>query len=148
MLAPGPPHTWSLISCINVAAMVDLLPSFASRVRWGVHPPHPHVVRISRSMRCAVLATPSYRLRLTFNEGMLWESPPPVVRISRSMGVVFCQVASALAGGTGCNDATLFHPLDRPKSLIQTSTSNLPSHSLCTQTRSCSRYKDHPSSSM
>jgi len=89
---------------MGVCYASHLLPLFASRVRWvcamlatsshrsrlafdgGVHPPHPHVVRVSRSMRCAVLATSSHRSRLTFDEGVLWHPPPPpVVRVSRSM---------------------------------------------------------------
>jgi len=49
-----------------------LLPSFASRVRWG----------------CALPATTSsHHLRLAFDGGVVYQPPPPVVRVSRSMGV-------------------------------------------------------------
>jgi len=90
-----------------------LLPSFASRIRWGCavppttscrsclafdggvlrQPPPPPIVRVSHSMGCAAPVTTSCRSRLAFDGGVLRQPPPPpIVRISHLMGVCCANV--------------------------------------------------------
>ena len=52
-----------------------------------------------------MLATSSYCSRLAFDEGMLWESPPPVVRVSRSMGVCSATHLPSFASRVRCGCA-------------------------------------------
>jgi len=71
---PPPPPVVRVSRSMGVCFASHQLPSFASRVRWG----------------CAVPATSSRRSRLAFDGSVLRQPPaPPIVRVSRSMGVCF-----------------------------------------------------------